>query len=232
MEPESPTTGSLQPISSPLRKTRDSMRSARPTGSGTTGGAPPARTPRNSIGMPPSATGVAVRPATADERLKLFDLPGETITCLSDSLKSRVAVETKSLFDAGGQFAGAGLGPFRIRAGMTVEEARCDLAALSEACRPGQRAKIAHEVAKLVVRTKQRVQGEGEGALLVEVMVEDLGAYPLDVVQFACGYWVDGGREAKFFPSWPELKEICDRRMSGRYRLRRALEHVLESSHG
>ena len=42
-------------------------------------------------------------------------------------------------------------------------------------------------------------------------------------LSFDYDYWCDGGREARFFPSWPELKEICDRRMDGRLRLRRAL---------
>jgi hypothetical protein len=94
-------------------------------------------------------------------------------------------------------------------------------------CRGGKRAEIAHEVAKLMVRTKSRAHGDGEARLMAETMVQDLSAYPIDVVRFACEYWVDGGADAKFTPSWPELKEICEKRMDGRRRLVRCLEHHL-----
>ena len=140
---------------------------------------------------------------------------------MSNSLASRLVTTGRAMFAPDGQFDAVGLGPFSIQPGGDLSG---DLEVVTAACEPGPRKAIAHEVAKLMVRTKARVQGEGEAKLLAETMVDDLSRYPLDVVRFACAYWIEGGREARFFPSWPELKSICDRRMDGRLRLRRALE--------
>lgn len=146
---------------------------------------------------------------------------------MSNSLVSHLAVTTDPAYGADGQFEGTKLAPFRINPGWDRAALARDLATVRAACQGGNRAKVAHEVAKLLVRTKARVQGDGEGKLLAETMVEDLSRYPIDVVRFACEYWVDGGANAKFTPSWPELKEICDKRMDGRLRLKKALEYYL-----
>lgn len=146
---------------------------------------------------------------------------------MSNSLVSHLVVTTEPSYGRDGQFEGTKLAPFRISPGWDRAALSRDLASVRAACVGGGKAKVAHEVAKLLVRTKARVQGEGEGKLLAETLVDDLSRYPLDVVRFACEYWVDGGAAAKFTPSWPELKEICDKRMDGRLRLRKALEYTL-----
>lgn len=146
---------------------------------------------------------------------------------LSNSLISHLATTRASCFGADGQFDGLKLGPFSIKPGWNRQDLTRDLAIVRHECQSGKRSEVAHEVAKLMVRTKSRALGEGENRLMAETMVADLAAYPIDVVRFACEYWVDGGKDAKFTPSWPELKEICDRRMDGRLRLRRALEYYL-----
>lgn len=131
--------------------------------------------------------------------------------------------ETKSLTGADGQFEAMALGPFRIMPGMTTAELKSDLDAVTRSLQRSAEPLVAKHVARLMVRTKMRVQGDAEGKLLAEVAVMDLCQYPPDVVAYACDYWVNGGRDNKFFPSWPELREICERRVQGRQRLKRAL---------
>lgn len=146
---------------------------------------------------------------------------------MSNSLVSRLETRVESAFGKDGQFDGTKLAPFTIADGWDRAALTKDLGVIVVACRGGKRAEIAQEVAKLLVRTKSRAQGEGEGRLMAETMVADLAQYPTDVVRFACEYWCDGGSDAKFTPSWPELKEICDKRMDGRLRLKKALEYHL-----
>ncbi len=149
---------------------------------------------------------------------------------MSSSLLSHLATATTDQFGADGQFDGVGLKHCRILEGASNKDLQQDLQRLDDACRPATHAEAAHEVARLMVRTKSRVQGDGEARLMAETMVEDLRGYPADVVKFACEYWIEGGREAKFTPSWPELKEICEKRMDGRLRLKRAIVHHLQAT--
>jgi hypothetical protein len=85
---------------------------------------------------------------------------------------------------------------------------------------------VAPIVATLSARTKNAGQDQRQARFAAEVMVADLSAYPIDVVQWACDYWIDGGAESKWFPSWPEMRELCERRVSPRRRLERALAWV------
>lgn len=117
----------------------------------------------------------------------------------------------------------------RVRSGATLDELQVALELVRRACEPGTNREIAAAIAELFRLTKGRVQGDGESKLLAEAMVARLRAYPIDVVRFACEYWLEGGRENRFFPSWPELKEICDKRLKGRICLKRALEDALRT---
>lgn len=231
------TTGSRQPTSEGLRPISGWTPTPQPRHSGTTGSQSPAQRAERPTGPRHGETGAVATQSDASppaplghwvkEKLGGFNLPEETMRSMSSSLTSHVAPTTSSAWGADGQFDGTKLGPFGIKPGWNRAEMLGDLARVAEVCKGGKRAEIAHEVAKLMVRTKSRAHGEGESRLMAETMVADLGAYPIDVVRFACEYWVDGGADAKFTPSWPELKEICDKRMDGRLRLKRALEHVL-----
>lgn len=201
-----------------------------PTLSSTGGPLQQAEIQSSEIGMPPSERGVVElsnRDPQVAKKLAPFTLPEETTWSLSNSLLSRLEIRTTPVYSADGQFDGAKLAPFTIRPGWRRDELSRDLKTINALCRGGNRTQVAHEVAKLLIRTKTRAHGEGEGRLLAETLVEDLCRYPTDVVRFACEYWVEGGRDAKFTPSWPELKEICDKRMDGRLRLKRAIEHHL-----
>ena len=147
---------------------------------------------------------------------------------MSNSLASRIVIERDLQTPIEGQdFDYSWLPPFRLKAGLSRQDASECLQGLDTACAPASKTQTAHEVATLMARTKTRALGDGEARFMAETMVADLSKYPPDVVHFACEYWIDGGAAATFFPSWPELKEICDKRMDGRLRLRRALVHAL-----
>lgn len=134
---------------------------------------------------------------------------------------------TNSIFSADGQFAGVTLDKFQIRPGWNIDDLRCDLETLRRSCARSTNDETSKEVAQLMMRTKLREYVDGEGQLLAETITNDLKAYPIDVVKFACAYWIEGGAANKFFPSWPELKEICDRRVSGRIRLGKAVASLI-----
>lgn len=199
-----------------------------PTLSRITGHLRPVERRLSSTGMQPSERGAVATPTNPKvaAAVALFDLPEETTRCLSVSLASHLAIQTNSKFGSHG-YEGVLLGPFKIRPGMGVADMKRDLYALEQSIERSTQAQVAQIVARMAVRTKMRVQGEGEAGLLAETMVDDLRHYPADVVEFACEFWVRGGAEFKFFPSWPELREICEKRMDGRRRLIKALAYYI-----
>ncbi len=156
-----------------------------------------------------------------------FNLPEAAVRILSNSLPSHLAMMPTSVTGTDGQFDGLKV-RFQMRPGMDRGAAARDMNIIDSTLKAASKADVAKHVAVLKARTKSAGQEQGEARFAAEVMVTDLAAYPLDVVQYACEYWVDGGREAKWFPSWPELREICERRMQPRRALRKALQWVVD----
>lgn len=133
----------------------------------------------------------------------------------------------KSVIGADGQFDHVKV-RFQMKPGMPKAAAERDLTVIDGMLRPAAKTDVVKHVAVLKARTKSAGQDQGEARFAAEVMVGDLAAYPIDVVQYACEYWVGGGSDAKWFPSWPELREICERRMQPRRALRKALQWVVD----
>ena len=224
MDHDSPQIGSQRPMTEILPAITASTPTRPPLRSVTTGTPSRERGDARSIGPQLGETGAVATPVNPKtvKAFALFDLPLETMRSISVSLALRLVVEGKSLFGSHG-FERTGLGSFYLSPGSTLNELKTALHEVERACLRSSAGQIAPIVAKLAMRTKMRVQGEGEAALLAETMVDDLSAYPLDVVEWACDFWVRGGADFKFFPSWPELRDICERRMEGRRRLERCL---------
>lgn len=124
-----------------------------------------------------------------------------------------------------GQYEASTLGQFRISPGMTVDEMRRDLSTVNASLQFAPENQVAAHVARLMVRTKLRTQGEAEANLLAETLVMDLRHYPADVVGWACDQWPKLGNV--FFPSWAELRALCERRVDARRRLKKALEYYI-----
>jgi hypothetical protein len=174
------------------------------------------------VGATPTPLGRWVR-----SQLGPFTLPEEAMHSLTSSLSSHVVIETTTTIGSDGQFKGVRLGSLRMKPGMPRRDAERDLAIIRGLLRPAAKAAVAPIVATLSARTKNAGQDQRQARFAAEVMVADLSAYPIDVVQWACDYWIDGGTESKWFPSWPEMRELCERRVSPRRRLERALAWVV-----
>jgi hypothetical protein len=200
-----------------------------PTLSRTGGPRPTEPPPSSGTGMQPSERGAVATPLGrwVLQQLALFTLPEGTMRSMSSLLLSRLeTVRAVDVTAADGQFEYSKAGPIYPPTGMTRHQLGGDLEVLDAACKPCRPAEIGPIVAKLKARTISRNAGEGEDRFQAEVLLDDLAKYPLDVVEWACEYWVGGGAQSKWMPSWPELKELCDRRMDGRLRLRRAVEYA------
>jgi hypothetical protein len=185
---------------------------------------------------PSSATGTQLSELGAGEtqlggwvqrQLGPFNLPEAAVRTLTSSLSSHLVMMPTSAIAADGQFDGTKV-RFQMKPGMSRSAAQRDLAVIDGTMRPASKADVVKHVAVLKARTKSANQDQGEARFGAEVMIGDLAGYPLDVVEYACNYWIDGGREAKWFPSWPELREICERRMQPRRALRKALQWVAD----
>jgi hypothetical protein len=146
---------------------------------------------------------------------------------LSSSLSSHLAIETTTTVASDGQFQGLRLARFHMRPGMPRRDAERDLAIVRPLNRPAAKSAVAPLVAVLKARTKSANAGSKEDQFAAEVMVEDLSAYPLDVVEWVCNYWIAGGDRFKWFPCWVELRELCEDRARPRRLLQQALEWVV-----
>jgi hypothetical protein len=193
----------------------------------TTGQQPVGEQPPSSTGMQLSERGVEGTRLGRwfKQQIGPFNLPVAAERILSNSLPSHLVMMPTSSIAADGQFDGAKV-RFQMKPGMDRGAAKRDLGIIEQACRPSSKADAAKHVAVLKARTKSANQDRGEAQFGAEVMVGDLSAYPLDVIEYACNYWVAGGGSSKWFPSWPELREICERRVQPRRALLKALQWV------
>jgi hypothetical protein len=145
---------------------------------------------------------------------------------MTSLLVSHVQAETVGT-GPDGQFEG-GKVRIRMRPGMDRTAAQRDLAMLGLALRPSDKSAVAPLVAVLKARTKSKHSDPQEAAFEAQVLMADLCQYPIDVVQYACDYWVAGGDDGKWMPAWSELRELCERRMQPRRALARALQWVAD----
>lgn len=228
-EPESPMTGRLTQLAKRSRETVGSILDQLPPPLSTSGSPRTARPPSSATGMQLSVPGAEGRLPTPVaqwvlDRWRPFDLPEETTRFLSISLCSRIEIVGLGPHRVGadGQYEGSSVGPFRIAPGMTAVELRKDLGTVNASLQFSETGEVAKHIARLMVRTKMREQGQGEAKFLAETLVADLRVYPIDVVAQACEMWPRLGNV--FFPSWAELRALCERYVEGRARLKKALE--------
>lgn len=146
---------------------------------------------------------------------------------MTSSLSSHVKPENVTAITSDGQYEVAKV-RLTMVPGMPRKDALSDLAILDgTALRRASLDAVVPIVATLKARTKGRSVDAQEARFEARVLAQDLAAYPIDVIQWVCEYWVSGGAENKWMPSWPELRELCERRMQPRRALRKALEWVV-----
>lgn len=142
---------------------------------------------------------------------------------LPTSLKPLISYEASSITGSDGQFEGTKVVGCKIRPGATAEDIRAALQAINGQCRPCGPTFAAEQLAFLRARTKARADDNGH--LIAAAYTDWLAEYPKDVARGACEEWARG---MVFWPAWADLQRICDRLVSKRLALRRALQLELE----
>lgn len=89
--------------------------------------------------------------------------------------------------------------------------------------RPGTRLELAREVGRCLVLTKSRAINEDDQTLMIAALIDELAAFPRDVVATALRNWA---RREKWWPTLAELRAGCQRAM----RYRRALAIAIDSA--
>lgn len=110
--------------------------------------------------------------------------------------------------------------------GLSEDDARQAMAVLEFLVEPADPADASLELAKLrAVMASRKAEGEDE-SLIQAVFMEQIEweGYPIDVIRETCR---DLRGLTKFWPTWSEFKERCDREFLKRRALYRALRRIV-----
>lgn len=219
-EPDSPTTGSSRPTSRTMLETVGSILERLPplsriTGQPRTDGPPP-----SGIGLQPSGRGVAATPHK--NPLAVFQLgPTAEAARLGLLLGQALVWGERSIFQKDGQFERTEISDVKVRDGHSIPQATLNM--LEKICAPCGPTYAAQRLGELRLLTASRERNEKDTELMALAYTDRLADYPADVVLGACNSWANAER---FWPTWADLKDACDRRMRGRKQLRDALRRA------
>ena len=101
------------------------------------------------------------------------------------------------------------------------DDAEEALETLRRLSRPCGREFATKELGRVKVLTKSAKADSDDIAFQFGVMAEELAEYPADVVRDSCRFYA---KRNTWFPSWHELRELCEERFLKRECLLRALE--------
>ena len=234
-EPGSPTPGSPRttPANSPSASA--STPSTSSPSSSTTGPPSPETPAASSTGIAPSGTAAASSPigGWVNGNLVPFRLPEATARSMTASLVGHVKTTIEPVVGPDGQYepgkvSVTWVGGWGTK--MPQLDAQRDLATLAPCLRQSSKVAVAPIVAVLKARTKSKTSDPREAEFEARVVGQDLCAYPIDVVQDACEYWVTLEEQGKWFPAWAELRAICERRVQPRRALEKALRWVADGA--
>lgn len=99
------------------------------------------------------------------------------------------------------------------------------LAWLREASQPATRERLEHALAELSVLTARPPTDDDTADLQLHAYTERLRQYPADVALSALRH---SANECRFWPSWSELRELCERDARWRREAIEALEAELK----
>ncbi len=203
------------------------------TVSGTTGSPALAKAASSSTGTPPSATGSAEPPMTeAGARAVLAthtpaEIDENLRAWLPPSLRSSIASITRWRESPGtGEYNEAYTAGYELRGEFGEGDARDALRLAELLNAPSSPSDCAMALGKLRTITVTRELTGEDLILQIGAMTEELYAYPLDVVRDACRAWA---RSTKFFPTWAELRQLCEERVLFRRALARELRRHLDA---
>lgn len=209
--------GSLLPRILPTASAMDSRSrksKAMPRDSATTSLSAPVGPRPGSTGIGPSATG-SLEKLPAPSELQAM-APHDIDRALQEWLPPRVASSVKPDRRWRPRDAQDGDWDDRYTFGWNLvpdfdeDEGREAIRLLEMLCTQAKPANCAKEVARLKVMTKATAQTGEDMTFQIAVMADELAAYPFDVVRDACRTWAAANT---FFPSWAELKRLCDKRV-------------------
>ncbi len=92
---------------------------------------------------------------------------------------------------------------------------------LRSICLPSHSGIAEQELTRMRALTKMR--DDETAAMTAVAMLDELTAYPDDIIAYVCRRWT---RENKFFPTWSELYDACERLMTPRRTLWDSLANV------
>lgn len=124
-----------------------------------------------------------------------------------------------SLFGSHG-YEGTKITDVRVHEGVNPKAIQTLREAFEKFCEPCSPTLAALKLSELRVLTAHKAKDAKEVELLGAAYVSRLSAYPSDVIIAACDAWANAN---PFWPTWAELKNECDKRMSRRKQLRDAL---------
>ena len=114
---------------------------------------------------------------------------------------------------------------YNLDDGFDEEDASEAVRLLEQLNAQANRKDCAKALARLKVLTKERSQSDEDMTFQIALIADELSAYPLDVVRDACRFWAD---TTIFFPSWAELRHLCEERVLKRRCLLNALRRYYQ----
>ena len=231
----SPETGGLTSIAEHTRKIVGSIPTPQRMSSGIT--SPTARGSQSGETLPDGSSagksGAALIPTDPGrwERAQLatLNLPEATKRSMTNSLLSAIVHMPQARWDRDGQMM-LPKPRFQMKVGvMDQNEIRRNQDAVLAGFTVARQSDVVPIVAALKARTRGRNEGDSEARFGAQVLVNDLCGYPPDVVKGACEAWIDTP-DGKWFPTWAELKDLCEERMQGRRALQRGLAWLLDQT--
>ena len=220
---------SVGALGSPTPKSQTSS-----TASGTTGLPSPARMGASSIGLRPSETGsgrpttlveaqallAAATPAAIEEALRAW-LPPSIVSAIKPVWRTRPGSDPEIWDDAY-------IGDYRLKGDLNTEAAREALALVELLDQRADRREYGKALGRLKSVTVSRAATAEDLALQIDTMAHELIEYPIDVAREACR---SSARANRFFPSWAELRELCEDAVLFRRALAQALRRCLDGLH-
>ena len=114
---------------------------------------------------------------------------------------------------------------YRLAEGASIEDAKAALSLVERLDARAVKRDYAKEAGRLKLLTKAAYLNADDMTAQIDILAEELGAYPLDAARAACRTWAAA---QTFFPAWAELRELCEARVLFRRALASALRAYIE----
>ncbi len=146
---------------------------------------------------------------------------------LTPSIVCRIEAVTRWRESPGtGEYNAAYTSDYKLRGGFEKANARAALNLLKLLGLGSSVRECGKEIGRVKVMTAAKNLNAKDLRLQIVIMAEELSVYPLDVVRAACRTWAD---TETFFPTWAELRTLCEEHVLFRRALARELRRHLDA---